>query len=67
MFARLVPKIFVSAAFLAISGGALLAAEWSRFRGPRGNGVSDEAVPTSWSAEANLSWKTKLPGPGASS
>jgi len=45
------------------------AADWSRFRGPNGGGVSgDEAsVPVSWSDTENLKWKTKLPGPGGSS
>lgn len=45
------------------------AEEWSRFRGVNGQGVAaaSDAIPTSWSASANLSWKTELPGPGASS
>lgn len=43
--------------------------DWTRFRGPAGNGVATDssALPTSWSPSANLSWKTELPGPGASS
>jgi outer membrane protein assembly factor BamB len=46
----------------------LQAAEWTRFRGPNGAGVSDDAKPpTSWSQSKNLKWKTKLPGPGTSS
>jgi outer membrane protein assembly factor BamB len=46
------------------------AADWSRFRGPNGNAVSDEkGLPTKWSdsAEDGLVWKTSLPGAGASS
>ncbi|KPK97841.1 MAG: hypothetical protein AMK75_07210, partial [Planctomycetes bacterium SM23_65] len=43
-------------------------ADWSRFRGPRGMGVSDaKGLPVSWSARENIVWKTEMPGPGASS
>lgn len=43
--------------------------DWRRFRGPAGSGVAvdSDSLPTAWSAEANLAWKTPLPGPGASS
>ncbi len=41
---------------------------WSRFRAPNGTGISqDAAIPIEWSDSHNLLWKTKLPGPGASS
>ena len=45
------------------------AEDWPRFRGPSGNGVASESdsLPTEWSPNANLAWKTELPGPGASS
>jgi hypothetical protein len=44
------------------------AEDWPRFRGPHGNGVAATSkVPLEWSPQANLSWKTELPGPGASS
>lgn len=43
-------------------------ADWPRFRGPGGQGRSDaKAVPTTWSAENNVLWKTALPGAGGSS
>ena len=42
--------------------------DWSCFRGPTGMGTSDaKGLPETWSASENLAWKTKLPGPGASS
>ena len=43
--------------------------DWPQFRGPNGQGVSSDlsSLPASWSADENLSWKTRLPGPGASS
>ena len=41
--------------------------DWPRFRGPAGSGVASGSLPLTWSADANLGWKTELPGPGASS
>ena len=44
------------------------AADWPRFRGPQGNGVSrDTGLPLEWSATKNIVWKTELSGRGASS
>ena len=46
----------------------LQGADWARFRGPDGAGISsDTAVPMKWSDTENLKWKTELPGPGLSS
>jgi outer membrane protein assembly factor BamB len=46
----------------------LAAADWARFRGPGGLGTADaKNLPTEWSSTKNVAWKTKLPGPGASS
>src|SRR3954453_1279013 len=45
-----------------------LGADWRQFRGPGGQGVSDEkGLPVEWSATQNVVWKVKLPGAGASS
>lgn len=41
--------------------------DWTRFLGTDGAGTSDSEIPTSWDAETNIRWKTKMPGPGASS
>jgi outer membrane protein assembly factor BamB len=47
---------------------AALGADWRQFRGPHGLGVSPETgLPFEWSARKNIVWRTKLPGPGASS
>ncbi|MCA9179281.1 MAG: PQQ-binding-like beta-propeller repeat protein, partial [Planctomycetales bacterium] len=47
---------------------AAAANDWSRFRGPEGNGASSATgLPTSWSESENIVWKTPLPGAGASS
>ncbi|WP_298863522.1 PQQ-binding-like beta-propeller repeat protein [uncultured Gimesia sp.] len=44
-------------------------AEWTRFRGPNGSGVSNEkkSTPAEWSDQKNLKWKAALPGRGSSS
>ena len=45
------------------------AADWPRFHGPDGRGVSldKQPLPATWSETENLKWKAKLPGPGSSS
>ncbi len=45
------------------------AADWDRFRGPNGTGISadTESVPASWSPKENVQWKIALPGAGVSS
>lgn len=44
-------------------------ADWLRFRGPNGSGISSESseTPVKWDAKEGVKWKTKLPGAGASS
>ena len=42
--------------------------QWSRFRGPNGQGISTATgLPTQWSATENIAWKTPIPGEGWSS
>ncbi len=44
------------------------AADWPRFRGPDGGGISSEKnLPAKWSDTENVKWKFELPGPGSSS
>ena len=53
---------------LLLAAGAALGADWPRYRGPDGQGISrGPALPITWSADQNLAWKTALPGPGGSS
>lgn len=41
------------------------AVDWPAFRGPSGNGITDEAdAPLKWNAETNVKWKAALPRPG---
>jgi outer membrane protein assembly factor BamB len=44
------------------------AADWSRFRGDNGSGVTTDAkdLPSQFDDKANLQWKVALPGPGSS-
>ncbi len=62
-FARLV----LLGTLLFVGTTTLHADDWVRFRGPAGDGISTETVPTTWSSTENLRWKTPLPGPGTSS
>lgn len=43
-------------------------ADWSRFRGPNGSGISEEdkSLPVTWSDTKNLKWRAEMPGPGSS-
>lgn len=43
------------------------AGSWPQFRGPEGRGIADTPVPTSWSEDTNIAWKTDIPGRGLSS
>lgn len=44
------------------------AENWPCWRGPRGDGTSDEQnIPTRWSGEENIAWKAEVPGVGHSS
>lgn len=44
------------------------AKDWPAYRGPNGDGVSDDtSLATEWSDSKNLKWKLKLPGKGYSS
>ena len=51
--------------FLAM---VFLARDWPEFRGPTGQGLSDESgLPLTWSENGNVRWKTAIPGQGWSS
>lgn len=54
--------------FLLSAPCTALTADWRQFRGPTGQGTSDEkGLPVRWSSQDNIAWKVKLPGAGASS
>ena len=46
----------------------VLSDNWPQWRGPRGQGVSEEKnLPVEWSPTKNIKWKTPVPGRGHSS
>ena len=48
--------------------GSVSAADWPQWRGPHGNGATDEQnLPLRWSATENVAWKAELGGAGVSS
>jgi outer membrane protein assembly factor BamB len=53
---------------VVLSASSVSAGDWTQFRGPGGQGVSDESsAPLKWSSKENIVWKAEMPGPGASS
>ncbi len=56
-------------AFLCISATTpAFGEDWTRFRGPNGQGISTESgLPTEWGNDKNIAWKTPIPGTGWSS
>jgi hypothetical protein len=69
-----VTLVIALVAFLANASRAADAAvavtvvDWPAWRGPHGDGRSDEAsAPTRWSATENIHWKVRVPGKGHSS
>jgi len=61
-FLFLVTLIFTS------SAGAFTGPGWPQWRGPSGQGISEEkGLPSEWSTSKNIKWKTPIPGRGHSS
>src|SRR5947209_19758730 len=53
---------------VVLGAGVAIAGDWPQFRGPGGTGIAAEGLlPLEWSADKNLAWKVKSPGPGWSS
>ena len=42
-------------------------ADWKQWRGPGGDGHTDANLPTRWSEDRNVKWRTPIPGKGWSS
>lgn len=55
-----------SALALLVTSSAF-AADWPGFRGPTGQGVSDESAPLKWSDKEGIAWSVEVPGAGWSS
>src|SRR5262245_22636408 len=53
---------------LSVCLSLTMGADWQQFRGPDGQGISDEkGLPTQWSAEKDIAWRVKLPRGGTAS
>ena len=52
----------------ALAAAPLAANDWPHWRGPSGTGVAaSSALPSTWSAKANVAWQAPLEGAGVSS
>jgi outer membrane protein assembly factor BamB len=65
---RTAHRSIIAVAVTLVCSGLSLAADWPQFRGPHGNGTTDETnLPVKWSATQGVKWKAELPGKGVSS
>ena len=67
---RLIKYTLIASAILVVTSRSVSAGEnWPQFRGHDARGVIDSPtnLPTKWSAEENVVWKSELPGRGWSS
>lgn len=62
-------SLLISFGILGSPSSHVAAEGWSRFRGPSGNGIAEGTsnVPTEWSRDTNIAFRTPLPGQGWSS
>jgi outer membrane protein assembly factor BamB len=61
-------KIGTATLGLLLLAAAVARADWPEFRGPTGQGISDEKnLPIEWGPEKNIAWKAEIPGLGWSS
>jgi len=68
-------RTFISVSCLSLlalvvtnSAGAFAGPGWPQWRGPSGQGVSEEKnLPNTWNSGSNIKWKTAIPGRGHSS
>jgi outer membrane protein assembly factor BamB len=60
--------VFALSIAVFLTGLSLHAADWPAWRGPKGDGHSEEkSLPLTWSATENVKWKVPLDGEGNSS
>ncbi|MDV6033574.1 MAG: PQQ-binding-like beta-propeller repeat protein [Phycisphaera sp. RhM] len=65
---RLLLVALIVAAGLSSTSNSLSGEDWTRFRGPNGQGkTSEKDLPLDWSEDSNVAWKTTIPGQGWSS
>jgi len=60
--------LFLGTLIFTSSAGAFTGPGWPQWRGPSGQGISEEkGLPSEWSTSKNIKWKTPIPGRGHSS
>ncbi len=60
--------VMLASLFCMVIGSTAIAQNWTGFRGPNGQGVSQESIaPTQWSDSINIAWKTEINFEGWSS
>ncbi len=63
---RIIGAFFII--MLLLVSNVLWAENWPKFRGPNGDGTSNETnLPIKWDATTNMIWKTEIPGSGYAS
>jgi outer membrane protein assembly factor BamB len=68
LFNRLAIAVLLGLATVLVLTQSGAAAEWPQWRGPGGQGISEEKnLPTEWTATKNIKWKTPIEGRGHSS
>ncbi|HAL13285.1 MAG TPA: hypothetical protein DCP67_05685, partial [Planctomycetaceae bacterium] len=61
-------RLIVSIALVLSFTAPVAQAQWPQFRGPDGQGHSDDQnVPMNWSENESIAWKSAIPGEGWSS
>ncbi|HLX64659.1 MAG TPA: PQQ-binding-like beta-propeller repeat protein [Planctomycetota bacterium] len=65
---RMLAATVVAAVVIAVQAAASAQEDWTEFRGPTGQGLSEaKNLPFEWSATKNVVWKQPIPGLGWSS
>ena len=65
---KFLPQCHLFVAAVLLAAGLSEAADWTQFRGPKGQGHADVTdLPVTWSENENIAWKVALPGLGWSS
>jgi len=57
-------RMLLACLTVTLVGNAALAENWPQWRGPTGNGLSNETgIVTEWGPDRNIAWRLPLPGP----